>query len=89
MLGFFMAAIIMGTLLYILVSDDPIRMGFGLAIYSAVAAVLIGEEFSSYFGYLVFFVYVGTLMVMFCMVVSLAPNPKFMFDFVISVWLVY
>lgn len=89
MLGFFLAAVIMGVLLYILVSDNPVGMGFGLAIYSAVVAILIGEEFSSYFGYLVFFVYVGTLIVMFCMVVSLAPNPKFMFDLVIRTWLVY
>lgn len=84
-----MAATMMGVLLYILVSAEPIGMGFGLAVYSVVVGVLIGDEFSSYFGYLVFFVYVGTLVVMFCIVVRLAPNPKFRFDLVVSFYSVY
>lgn len=67
----------MSVLLYILVCEDPIRVGFGLALYSTTVSVVVGLEWSSYFGYLVFFVYVGTLMVMFSMVVRLAPNPLF------------
>lgn len=80
MYGFWLAAVIMGTFMFIMAADDPMSMGFGLAVYSLMVSVLIREEISSYFGYMVFFVYVGTLVVMFCMVVRLAPNPLFLFD---------
>lgn len=34
-------------------------------------------EWSRYVGYLIFFVYVGALLVIFCIVVRLTPNPVF------------
>lgn len=46
-------------------------------VYSLYVSVFVGLKRSSYFGYLLFFVYVGALLVMFCIVVRLAPNPVF------------
>lgn len=67
----------LGALLFVVLAEHPIAMGFGLAFYSLFVSVLVGEEQSCYFGYLIYFVHVGTLIVIFCMVVRLAPNPLF------------
>lgn len=62
---------------FILFSEHPISVGFWFILYSTYASVFIGLSLSSYFGYLLFFVYVGALLVIFCMVVRLTPNPVF------------
>lgn len=65
------------ALRFLLRAEDPIRMGFGLGFYSLFVALLMAERYFRYFAFLLFFVYVGTLMVIFLMVVRLAPNPLF------------
>lgn len=46
-------------------------------LLSGVASISVGVELTSFIGYLMFFVYVGALLVIFCIVTSLAPNPVF------------
>lgn len=69
--------VLVGIFGFVLFSEHPISVGFWFILYSAYASVFIGLEWSRYFGYLLFFVYVGALLVIFCMVVSLTPNPVF------------
>lgn len=74
------------ALRFILSATDPITMGFGLAIYSLLVSVLIRQRYFRYYAFFLFFVYVGTLMVIFCMVVRLAPNPVFRLTPLIAFW---
>lgn len=69
--------VLVGIFGFVLFSEHPIRVGFWFILYSAYVSVFIGLEWSRYFGYLLFFVYVGALLVIFCIVVSLTPNPVF------------
>lgn len=69
--------VLVGIFGFVLFSEHPIRVGFWFILYSAYVSVFIGIEWSRYFGYLLFFVYVGALLVIFCMVVRLTPNPVF------------
>lgn len=73
----FLLVCALGALFFVILAEHPLRMGFGLALYSLATALMMGEDYSRYFGYVMYFVYVGTLMVIFCMVVRLAPNPLF------------
>lgn len=73
----FLLVCALGALFFVILAEHPLRMGFGLALYSLASALMMGEDYSRYFGYVMYFIYVGTLMVMFCMVVRLAPNPVF------------
>lgn len=68
---------LLGVLSFIVYSEHPVRIGFWFVIYSVMVSIRVGVEWSSYLGYLMFFVYVGALLVMFCMVIRLAPNPVF------------
>lgn len=77
----------LGALFFVLLAENPITMGFGLAIYSLFVALLMGREYSSYFSYLLYFIYVGTLIVIFCIVVRLAPNPVFRITPLLSLFL--
>lgn len=69
--------VLVGVLGFVLFSEHPIRVGFWFILYSTIVSVCVGLDFSRYFGYLLFFVYVGALLVIFCMVVRLTPNPVF------------
>lgn len=62
---------------FVVYSEHPISVGFWVVFYFLVVSIWVGYEWSSYIAYLLFFVYVGALLVMFCMVVRLAPNPVF------------
>lgn len=73
----FLLVCVLGSLFFLILAEHPLRMGFGLAVYSLVTAIMVGEDYFSYYGYVMYFVYVGTLMVVFCIVVRLAPNPVF------------
>lgn len=69
--------LILGALVYISYSEHPVTVGLWFILYVLMVSGWVCLEYSRYIGYLVFFVYVGALLVMFCIVVSLAPNPVF------------
>lgn len=69
--------VLIGTLGFVLFSEHPITVGFWIILYSVFVSVCVGFDCSRYFGCLLFFVYVGALLVIFCMVVRLTPNPVF------------
>lgn len=52
-----------------------------------ICCFINGGEYSSYFSYLLYFIYVGTLIVIFCIVVRLAPNPVFRITPLLSLFL--
>lgn len=67
----------MVIIVFFVVRDDPLRIGFGFGVYSGLMSFIVAVERNGFFGSLLFFVFVGTLLVMFCMVVRMAPNPMF------------
>lgn len=69
--------LLLRALVYIGYSEHPVMVGLWFILYVVMVSGWVGLECSRYIGYLVFFVYVGALLVIFCMVVSLAPNPVF------------
>lgn len=64
-------------MLFFLVSEDPLRMGLGFGVYSGLVSLVMVFEGKRVFGCLLFWVFVGTMLVIFCMVVRIAPNPVF------------
>lgn len=58
------------ALRFILSAMDPITMGLGLAVYSLLVSVLIRQRYFRYYAFFLFFVYVGTLIVIFCIVLT-------------------
>lgn len=73
----FLLVCALASLRFILAATDPITIGFTLGVYSLLVSVLMRQRYFRYYAFLLFFVYVGTLMVMFCIVVRLIPNPVF------------
>lgn len=57
---------------------QPLRLGFMLIIITLCVRVLIGMVIFSWYGYLLFLVYIGGLLVMFMYVIRLIPNLIFL-----------
>nr|YP_009192127.1 NADH dehydrogenase subunit 6 [Granata lyrata]ALK03371.1 NADH dehydrogenase subunit 6 [Granata lyrata] len=56
---------------------QPLSLGFCIMLYSVLSCTCIGLMGSSWYGYILFLVYVGGLLVMFAYVSALAPNNFF------------
>lgn len=74
------------VLLFFLISEDSLRIGLGLAVYCGLVSFIVSVDGKNFFGCLLFWVFVGAMLVMFCMVVRIVPNPVFrLFSFVLIV----
>ncbi len=56
---------------------QPLRLGLCIIFLSALSCVLLGLTVSSWFGYVLFLVFVGGLLVIFAYVSALTPNNYF------------
>lgn len=56
---------------------QPLRLGLCIIFLSALSCVLLGLTISSWFGYVLFLVFVGGLLVIFAYVSALTPNNYF------------
>nr|QBC73205.1 NADH dehydrogenase subunit 6 [Perotrochus caledonicus] len=56
---------------------QPLSLGFCVMLMSLLSCILIAFCVSSWFGYVLFLIYVGGLLVMFAYVSALAPNSFF------------
>lgn len=61
-----------------LIVIQPLRLGFMLIIVTLCVRGLVGIITFSWYGYLLFLVYIGGLLVMFMYVISLIPNLIFL-----------
>lgn len=56
---------------------QPLRLGLCIIVLTGISCLLVGVVISSWYGYVLFLVYVGGLLVMFAYVSALAPNTFF------------
>nr|YP_009378348.1 NADH dehydrogenase subunit 6 [Solemya velesiana]ARH10780.1 NADH dehydrogenase subunit 6 [Solemya velesiana] len=56
---------------------QPLSLGVTIMGLSMFSCLLVGFEFSSWYGYIMFLIYVGGLLVMFSYVAALSPNNFF------------
>lgn len=68
---------VVGVITFFLISEDPLRMGLRFGVYSGLVSIILIFEEKRFFGCLLFWVFVGTMLVIFCIVVRIAPNPVF------------
>nr|YP_009192163.1 NADH dehydrogenase subunit 6 [Magelona mirabilis]ALO81679.1 NADH dehydrogenase subunit 6 [Magelona mirabilis] len=59
------------------IMTQPILLGLTLLILTLTSAVLVAYSVSSWFGYIVFIIYIGGVLVMFAYVAALTPNLLF------------
>nr|QXJ42354.1 NADH dehydrogenase subunit 6 [Sepioloidea lineolata] len=57
---------------------QPLSLGFMLMLMVLFASVLVSMSIFSWYGYLLFLVYVGGMLVMFMYIISLIPNLIFL-----------
>jgi len=60
----------------------PISLGAVIFLLRGLCCLIIGREVSSWYGYIIFLIYVGGILVIFAYIVALAPNPHFKLDLV-------
>nr|YP_009353861.1 NADH dehydrogenase subunit 6 [Myadora brevis]AQZ26166.1 NADH dehydrogenase subunit 6 [Myadora brevis] len=87
MVSFFFCLVVGVTSVFIRL-NHPLSMGAMILLLSGLSSILIGMEVSSWFGYVIFLIYVGALLVMFAYVAALAPNPEFKLSFLFFVFMV-
>nr|YP_006073354.1 NADH dehydrogenase subunit 6 [Solemya velum]AFG18174.1 NADH dehydrogenase subunit 6 [Solemya velum]AGI98163.1 NADH dehydrogenase subunit 6 [Solemya velum] len=56
---------------------QPLSLGLNIMVLSVFSCLLVGFEMSSWYGYIMFLIYVGGLLVMFSYVAALTPNSFF------------
>nr|YP_010944746.1 NADH dehydrogenase subunit 6 [Liocranchia reinhardtii]WMC20844.1 NADH dehydrogenase subunit 6 [Liocranchia reinhardtii] len=71
-----------------LVVIQPLSLGFMLMMVSLSVSSILGLVVFSWYGYLLFLVYIGGLLVMFMYVISLVPNLIFLSSKVFSYFFV-
>ena len=74
---------------FVLFVGEPMAMALTLGVLSSIVSVAICMAYSSWFGFTVFLGYVGGLVVVFCIVLRVAPNPDLKVDFVLLGLLVF
>nr|UZN44224.1 NADH dehydrogenase subunit 6 [Acharax sp. NY-2022] len=73
-----MLSSLISSLAFILPSmTQPLSLGLSIMYISITSCMLIGLEISSWFGYILFLVFIGGLLVMFSYVAALMPNVFF------------
>nr|YP_009136918.1 NADH dehydrogenase subunit 6 [Allonautilus scrobiculatus]AKE32142.1 NADH dehydrogenase subunit 6 [Allonautilus scrobiculatus] len=68
---------LIGVMFGVLVVFQPLSLGVMVVLMSVVSSFFIGSTVSCWYGYMLFMVYVGGLLVMFIYVASLAANLMF------------
>lgn len=56
---------------------QPLRLGLRIISLSVFSCLLVGFELSTWYGYIIFLIYVGGLLVIFSYVAALTPNNYF------------
>ena len=63
--------------LTMLVTFYPLSLGFWVLILSIIISILMGVSFSSWFGLIMFLIYIGGMLVIFAYFVAIQPNQHF------------
>jgi len=63
--------------LTVVVANSPIILGLWILLMSIIIAVLCGSLFFSWFGFIIFLIYIGGILVIFAYFVAIQPNQRF------------
>lgn len=77
MLILLLKSVLFSLLILTPIIAQPLRLGLIVIIIAIVLRVIVGFLFVSWFGFLLFLIYVGGLLVIFAYVVVLMPNNYF------------
>lgn len=55
----------------------PLSLGLWVLVLSISISILISTRFSSWFGFIIFLIYIGGILVMFAYFVAIQPNQQF------------
>nr|YP_003934434.1 NADH dehydrogenase subunit 6 [Thylacodes squamigerus]ADI79417.1 NADH dehydrogenase subunit 6 [Thylacodes squamigerus] len=77
MTAVFLSSLFMCLALLLPLMIQPLSLGLVLMSLTLVACILSGLLVSSWYGYILFLIYVGGMLVMFAYVAALIPNVKF------------
>jgi len=61
----------------IIITNSPIILGLWILILSIIIAVLCRSLFFSWFGFIIFLIYIGGILVIFAYFVAIQPNQQF------------
>jgi len=61
----------------IIMSFSPLSLGFWILILSFLISIIISRLISRWFGFIIFLIYIGGILVMFAYFVTIQPNQKF------------
>nr|ABM53210.1 NADH dehydrogenase subunit 6 [Cephalothrix rufifrons] len=87
MLMLFFQSVLFSLLILIPIMVQPLSLGLIVMFVSIILSGMVGFMFISWFGFLLFLIYVGGLLVMFAYVVVLMPNNYFFSKNVLSYFL--
>ena len=76
MLVFFLTILILCVGLTLAVNKSPVTLGFWVLLLSILTSLLIGCIFLSWFGFIVFLIYIGGILVIFSYFVAIQPNQN-------------
>lgn len=77
MVMLFLQSVLFSLLVLIPIIVQPLRIGLVIILISVILRGLVGLIFVSWFGFLLFLIYVGGLLVIFAYVIVLIPNSYF------------
>lgn len=61
----------------IIISTSPVILGLWILLISIIIAVLCGSLFFGWFGFIIFLIYIGGILVIFAYFVAIQPNQYF------------
>jgi NADH-ubiquinone oxidoreductase chain 6 len=61
----------------LIITFYPLTLGFWILVLSIIISILISTTFSRWFGFIIFLIYIGGMLVIFAYFVAIQPNQHF------------
>nr|QIZ12544.1 NADH dehydrogenase subunit 6 [Tonicina zschaui] len=77
-------SLIMSISFFLPFMNHPLSMGLMILLNTIIISLSMFFQSSSWFGFILFLIYIGGLLVMFAYVTALVPNPTFKFNMMLK-----
>lgn len=77
MITILLIVLVLSIGLSVIVAFSPLRLGAWILILSIIVSVLCRTTFRSWFGFIIFLIYIGGMLVIFSYFVAIQPNQYF------------